>query len=174
MRPSLAERCLNPSAGLICLLAFFRSCGSWCRSVFKSLGWVDMPSGNNDDIQTEDTQVFKSLGWVDMPSGHKPNRTGQRKYSLNPSAGLICLLALSVLVGRPVTKEFKSLGWVDMPSGMVRCLPPGPPRPRLNPSAGLICLLAPLLAPSHRPESVFRVSPTLGAKTAQNREWWAK
>ena len=39
--------------------------------LFKSLGWVDMPSGFAATITGSgfDDFLFKSLGWVDMPSG---------------------------------------------------------------------------------------------------------
>ena len=62
--------------------------------MFKSLGWVDMPSGVATINAILHNRLFKSLGWVDMPSG--PNLLlNQPLFSscLNPSAGLICLLA---------------------------------------------------------------------------------
>ena len=113
--------------------------------LFKSLGWVDMPSGFAATITGSgfDDFLFKSLGWVDMPSGVAGWRSWQQADSagLNPSAGLICLLA----------KTRKEAGWIKgglNPSAGLICLlaVSGRMTPALttclNPSAGLICLLA--------------------------------
>ena len=38
--------------------------------MFKSLDWVDMPSGSAvSTIAIDGPKKFKSLDWVDMPSG---------------------------------------------------------------------------------------------------------
>ena len=92
---------LNPSAGLICLLA--RSIGVTIHNcVFKSLGWVDMPSGPQIFSSLDLSCWFKSLGWVDMPSGSSYDPLRFRiGCCLNPSAGLICLLAVLFAGGVP-------------------------------------------------------------------------
>ena len=69
---SEAQPCLNPSAGLICLLAMLSLIAGADNPdprMFKSLGWVDMPSGLRGAKDRVRETRFKSLGWVDMPSG---------------------------------------------------------------------------------------------------------
>ena len=90
--------------------------------MFKSLGWVDMPSGFDSGRRREVGKAFKSLGWVDMPSGWALWDIEANLPLLFKSLGWVDMpsgFAATITGSGFDDFLFKSLGWVDMPSGGV-------------------------------------------------------